>query len=947
MMTMTTNDDLLAAIDGLERAIKGLDIKTSPLITNDTIEQLEMLKERLLELQGPGAGIKDKTASEQSMNMLGSTVGGGHVEVGGDVFSGDKIVISGIELDDKDTEEALYRYLLSLQETSNALEFHRIDPSTIDPSRKPIKLTDIFVCPTVNEKVAYGENQLGQGFRIPLHSLNTTAIEIVGAWEIVPMTAIEAVDFYKHVIVDAPAGRGKSAFVNYLMCILAGNIIGFRSNDEHAAIASCPGLANVLERRPVPLKIDLGDFSTSVEFGNSARHIWNYVKLSLSLLSDASRTIYKAIRSGQAFLAFDGLDLISDAKQQEVLDAIFDLKRIYPNNHYLLTTRPVVKKGVKMDGFNTVTLSVLSPPQVETFVSNWYSAARRNDWKIGVDMEAAMLRAVQKPHFAKLAQNPLLLTQMILLHSSYGRIRSSEEDLYEEMIKLLMDRWQRGTSLLEFLEVPSLTFTDVEAAMLEIGFETFNSAGLEPIRKIQIMEVIQRYLGGDWGKAQRFCNYIEDRTGLLIEQSGRFRFLHSRFQEYLAAKYLASQHDFYSRAADLVNSNPDKWRDVYVMAVKLSGVDRGVMALSAICYENPDIELATSEEHLHVVRLRAILIAAEAMHNLGITLVLQRPERRTVYTRLKNWLVLLLNHSELNIEERVHAGNLLAQLGDPREYITLTPELIFIPKGSFLMNLPRTLDSEQKGYEFEIPYDYWIGKYPITQSQYALFLAENPDYPVPEGSTGYAWDLKGRTPPGHRRNHPVVLISWSDAHAYCNWLNKHLVEKGAIAEGYRVRLPTEAEWDKAMRGGLSLLDGSPNPVPARAYPWGDVLEPDTANLPGIETTFEGTTPIGVFARNISPYGVVEMAGNAMEWTTTSWGSEDPDTPGFTLTYDPLDGREQSGARGFKVLKGGSWLFGEAAAQCSCRLFPEARFADVGMRIVVAPDKPIEQLFKQY
>ncbi len=112
----------------------------------------------------------------------------------------------------------------------------------------------------------------------------------------------------------------------------------------------------------------------------------------------------------------------------------------------------------------------------------------------------------------------------------------------------------------------------------------------------------------------------------------------------------------------------------------------------------------------------------------------------------------------------------------------------------------------------------------------------------------HAW--AGGRPPADRADHPVVLVSHSDANAYAAWLSR---ETGA-----RWRLPTEAEWEKAARG----TDG-------RRFPWGRKFDPGRLNShdrgPG------DTVPVGRFAAGASPFGLIDAAGQVFEWTATSAG----------------------------------------------------------------------------
>ncbi len=216
-----------------------------------------------------------------------------------------------------------------------------------------------------------------------------------------------------------------------------------------------------------------------------------------------------------------------------------------------------------------------------------------------------------------------------------------------------------------------------------------------------------------------------------------------------------------------------------------------------------------------------------------------------------------------------------------------------------------------------------------------LFIKENPGYPVPEGNPSYDWDKETRMPKSEKLNHPVVMISWHDARTYCNWLNSKLVNKELIPEGYEVRIPTEAEWEKAMHGGI-IINNSVNSFPNRLFPWGNEPLKDHGNLPNIEPILSETTPVGVYPSGKSPYNILDMAGNAMEWVQTSWGSTDINRPGFDLLYNPNDGRNSNSVFGYRILRGGSWLFAESGAQCSCRLDENVRYSDIGMRIIVGP-----------
>jgi formylglycine-generating enzyme required for sulfatase activity len=209
------------------------------------------------------------------------------------------------------------------------------------------------------------------------------------------------------------------------------------------------------------------------------------------------------------------------------------------------------------------------------------------------------------------------------------------------------------------------------------------------------------------------------------------------------------------------------------------------------------------------------------------------------------------------------------------------PEMVPIPEGSFRMGSGRR-KNESPVREIDLP-AFKIAAYPTTNRQYRRFCDE----------TGYA---RPEDPPGWGRyfeeypDHPVVNVRWSDAPNYCNWLSK--------LAGSEYRLPTEAEWEKAARGGLE----------GEAYPWGTEDPDERAHFGGrayaweIEMQGPKTRRLASFAPN--GYGLYDMAGNVWEWCQ-DW-------------YMPY-GTAQPRGGVFRVARGGSWSVEEDAIRCSFRM----------------------------
>ncbi|MCB9422150.1 MAG: SUMF1/EgtB/PvdO family nonheme iron enzyme [Ardenticatenaceae bacterium] len=209
-------------------------------------------------------------------------------------------------------------------------------------------------------------------------------------------------------------------------------------------------------------------------------------------------------------------------------------------------------------------------------------------------------------------------------------------------------------------------------------------------------------------------------------------------------------------------------------------------------------------------------------------------------------------------------------------------KFVRVPAGEFLYG-----DKKEKK---RLP-EFWIGKTPVTNAVYKRFLDANPKQNVPfvnaDWAKPYNWDKIKRTYPAGKADHPVVLVSWHDAQAFCEWAG--------------LQLPTEEEWEKAARGS----DG-------REYPWGN--EQPTRELCNFGGNEGGTTPVGKYSpQGDSPFSCVDMSGNVWEWTSSDFD------------------------KSTKVLKGGSWYLGDNWLPAAARSwdFPDPWYFYGGVRVVVS------------
>jgi formylglycine-generating enzyme required for sulfatase activity len=318
----------------------------------------------------------------------------------------------------------------------------------------------------------------------------------------------------------------------------------------------------------------------------------------------------------------------------------------------------------------------------------------------------------------------------------------------------------------------------------------------------------------------------------------------------------------------------------------------------------------------------AVILAGDAVLDTWPSGVPLKSKERVVLA-----LAPTMQNPDVHPDLRRRAGLLLGRLG------WRPPDLdrfMEVPAGDFLFGTKKA--------KTKINGKFWIGKFPVTNAQFARFVQAG-GYQTRAfwSEVGWAWrsgKYDERTletverdwldhRPTARRNapyfwhnielgnpiFPVVGISWFEAEAYCSWLAKNIV---AVPEGYTVRLPNTTEWEYAARG----RKGS-------EYPWGDEFDKTAANTwdsdPG-DSGVGGTTAVCTFPQGASPLGVWDMSGNVWEWTC-SWYDED---------------------RRYRVVRGGSWIGYQWFARSTfCNWSIPLTFNDdLGFRVVIAPQESL-------
>jgi len=175
-----------------------------------------------------------------------------------------------------------------------------------------------------------------------------------------------------------------------------------------------------------------------------------------------------------------------------------------------------------------------------------------------------------------------------------------------------------------------------------------------------------------------------------------------------------------------------------------------------------------------------------------------------------------------------------------------------------------------------------------------------------------------------KENHPITQVSWDDAIAFCNWVTRISQQLGYA--DYGIRLPSEAEWEKAAVWQQERPTDDEAPK-KRIYPWGNTSP--TLQFCNFNWEMKGTTSVGQFSpHGDSSYGCADMAGNVWEWTSSQYRN---------YPYDVTDGREDPENHGRRVLRGGSFDFDHRYIHSTVRLssVPTRRLNNYGFRVAVS------------
>jgi len=548
--------------------------------------------------------------------------------------------------------------------------------------------------------------------------------------------------------------------------------------------------------------------------------------------------------------------------------------------------------------FHPVRIGELEPPEIRTFFDHFARALALNDAESKSFKEGLETALDSRPEIREMAGNPVMLTALAVLQHNDQRLPEYRVELYGSILGWLASAREQkegrppAEKCLEYMRKLALSMQDAPAG-----------ARLVQVNKRSAAELFAREFGGSADTSEDLLERETQDSGIISSAGNDLKFWHLSFQEYLAAREIASltERQQIERIVKSGKLYHPEWRETMRL---LGGVLRrqGEAKIEGLFQAILD-QLGKRPKLVEQARCAALLgVMMRDLSRMGYEP--KTPDyERTVKAAMR---IFDAAGEGIDLKTRIEAADALGQVGDPR---LEEDNWVTIPAGSFHMGAQKR-NKKGRNYDREASDDespvhevrlrrFRIGRFPVTVQEFGAFIADDGYSARKHWVEGYGkfkespWDWKRQK---QYPNRPVVGVSWFEAAAYCSW-----------AGG---RLPTEAEWERAARGP----DGS-------RYPWGNEppLDASPANY-----GFWHPTPVGLFPKGNTSEGLCDMLGNVWEWCGDWYRSYD--TGGQENPTGPTDGK-------WKVVRGGAWNDDPQFVRVSSRLWfvPSLRYGFFGFR----------------
>ena len=614
-------------------------------------------------------------------------------------------------------------------------------------------------------------------------------------------------------------------------------------------------------------------------------------------------------------LLLDGLDEIEgEVTSDKIAELLDDLARDKPRCKIIVTGRPIGLKRLDFPHYRPLDLQPLNEEMVGDYLARWFGSATEKISRLQKTLK-------NKPRIFTLATTPFLLSMICYTFEQGGATELIERrsQLYENCTRYLIKRSYD-------LEDQNREPIDLEATLntlkeISLRFFLWQEADFD-VNHLSVM--VQRLPAAETlGSSEEVLRRVERETGLIQRGQEGFTFVHRSLWEYFTALALLDKKDpkFVIRQA----ANPEWEEVVRLYAGLLEDREREQNLVNRLWTINRPLALrVTTETRTPAAELLAPLITGE--DNRGKLLLISAleqsldlvPEGERSNLVQETLRILLIECREKDCEvifhaqallekERLHPldgkrGGLIYELLDLEQAATRQEELLSDPAnhfewieikgGTFQMGDDQHGDSEKPTHPVQVD-TFLMAKHPVTNR-----LLES--FPLGEKYPNYGGE-----------HHPAVGNTWFEAYYFALWVG--------------ARLPSEAEWEYAARGGckarLWQYFFGDDPEDLADHAWFGESGRDTAHA--VNEVNPRTEK-----ENLNPLGLANMLGNVWEWTADDWHSDYEDAPSDSRSWINTP-------RGtYRVVRGGGWDVVAHSCRSAARNYnaPGGRSSVIGFRL---------------